>query len=95
MFCQYRDIFGKSNEGIHAYRIPFVNLAAVDVIMTFVLGIIVWFATSKVYFSYIMLLLLIIGIISHKLFCVRTTIDKFLFPEIENIENIENFSYNE
>jgi glycerol uptake facilitator-like aquaporin len=82
MFCQYKDIFGKSDEGLHAYRIKYIDVAAVDLIMTFVLGFIIWFfATNRQGFSQIMVILLLLGIISHRLFCVRTKVDRCLFPD--------------
>lgn len=39
MFCQYKDIFGKVNEGVHSIRI--INIAIVDVILTLVLAYII------------------------------------------------------
>lgn len=80
MFCQHKEIFGKPNEGSHAYRIPCLDVAAVDVIMTFVLGFIIYFATDLQCFSHIMVVLFLISIIAHRLFCVRTKVDRCLFP---------------
>lgn len=76
--CQYSDLFGKPNTGLHTYR--FLNIAIVDVIATFLLGIFI-----KEYFLkdtsilYINIFLFILGIIIHRMFCVETTIDKILF----------------
>jgi hypothetical protein len=81
MFCKYKDLFGKPNEGLHSYRLPGLDLAALDVILTFFVGLIIWgFATNKKSFFQIMVILILIGIILHRLLCVRTKIDKFLFP---------------
>lgn len=78
MFCQYSDIFGKIKEGVHKYRI--FNLAIVDVIMTFIGAYFLQKVFFKKYEYYQVLLgLFILGIILHRLFCVRTTIDKILF----------------
>jgi hypothetical protein len=77
--CKYKDIFGKLNAGLHAYRIPIVNLAFVDILLTVLIG----YALSyyfKYSFSIVLVCLFILAIIIHRLFCVRTTIDKFLFP---------------
>jgi len=76
--CKYSDIFGKPNQGVHQYRL--FNLAIVDVVFTILGGI----ALQKIFFRkrkmhYIIISLFILGIILHKLFCVRTTIDKLLF----------------
>ena len=78
MFCQYSDIFGKIKEGVHKYRL--FNLAIVDVIMTFIGAYFLQKVFFKKYEYYQVLLgLFILGIILHRLFCVRTTIDKILF----------------
>ena len=76
IFCKYKNIFGLPNKGIHSYR--FLNLAIIDVIMTIIgAGLISYFL--KISFIYTTIFLFILGIILHKLFCVRTTIDKLLF----------------
>ena len=78
MFCKYKNILGKINEGIHSYRI--CDIAIMDVILT-ILGsfLIKKNIFPKYNFLNILIIMFIIGIISHRLFCVRTTIDKFLF----------------
>jgi hypothetical protein len=78
MFCEYSTILGKVNQGIHRYR--FFNLAIMDVLMTFIGS----YFLQKIYFkkySYIQVTigLFLLGIILHRIFCVRTTIDKLLF----------------
>jgi hypothetical protein len=75
--CKYKNMFGMPNEGAHSYRI--FDLAVVDIIATILLavGISYFYNFSFVYTS---LFLFISGIILHRLFCVRTTIDKLLFP---------------
>ena len=76
MFCKYKDIFGKPGEGAHATR--FANLAIVDVFFTIIAGIIIaYFLNYNVYM--VVGLLFLLGIIAHRLFCVRTTVDKLLF----------------
>jgi hypothetical protein len=78
MLCKYKDIFGKVGEGVHSYRI--FNIAIVDVILTVLAALIIHLFLPKYSFIYILILLFITGIILHRLFCVRTTVDKFLFP---------------
>ena len=76
--CKYSDIFGKVKEGIHSYRI--FDIAVVDVLATVITAYLVHKYFFKKYsFIYILLGIFIIGIISHRIFCVRTTIDKMLF----------------
>ena len=74
--CKYKDMFGKPNQGVHSFRI--FNIAIVDVLLTILAAFIIsYFLKTK--FLYTLLFMFILGIISHRLFCVRTTIDKLLF----------------
>ena len=76
MLCKYKDALGKPKQGIHSYR--FFGVAIVDVLMTVVAaGILAWgFGWS---FWYTIIGLFVLGIALHRLFCVRTTIDQYLF----------------
>lgn len=70
--------FGEPREGIHSYRI--FNIAYLDVLIT----IITAFFIQKLFFpktKYIKVLFFFFlsGIFLHRLFDVRTTVDKFLF----------------
>lgn len=77
MFCKYKDIFGKVNKGVHSYRL--FNIAIVDVVFTFIGAFLLYLMLPQYNYFIILLLLFILGIILHRLFCVRTTIDKLLF----------------
>lgn len=77
MLCKYKYLFGKVGKGIHSYRI--LNIAIVDVLFTIIGAIIIHYFFPKYNFICILLFLFIAGIILHRLFCVRTTIDKLLF----------------
>jgi len=69
IFAKYKDIFGKSREGVHSIRI--FDFAIIDIIMTFVGA----YFISKYYNINIWLtfiLLFIYGQILHVLFCVET-----------------------
>jgi hypothetical protein len=76
--CKYKNIFGKVGEGIHSYRI--FNIAVADVLLTILGAFIIKFFLPKYKFFVILLILFASGIILHRMFCVRTTIDKLLFP---------------
>lgn len=77
--CRYKDIFGRPKEGAHAYRI--FDIAVVDVTATvFVAFLIAHFFGFAFWKSLVALFL--IGIISHRAFCVRTTVDKWVFPNV-------------
>ena len=74
--CKYKHVFGIPGKGVHSYRIG--NIAIVDVLLTIILSYIITFFTNYK-FIYVLVYIFILGIISHRLFCVRTTIDKVLF----------------
>jgi hypothetical protein len=74
--CKYKNIFGKPNEGVHSYRI--FNLAIVDILATLIAAFLISYF-FKISFFYTSIFLFILGILFHKLFCVKTTIDKILF----------------
>ena len=77
--CKYKDLFGKLGTGIHSYRI--FNIAYLDVLVT----VITAYILSKLFktpFLYTLIVFFIVGIIIHRLLCVRTTVDKILFPDI-------------
>jgi hypothetical protein len=77
--CRYKDLFGRPREGAHAYRL--FDIAVVDVAATFVVA----YLAARVFgatFWKSLVIMFIIGIISHRAFCVRTTVDKWLFPKV-------------
>jgi uncharacterized membrane protein len=75
--CKYKDILGKPESGIHKYRL--FGIAIVDVVFT-IIGAYLIAIFFKFPILYTVIGLFILGIIAHRLFCVRTTIDKLLFP---------------
>ena len=77
MLCKYRDIFGKVNTGLHAYRL--FNIAIVDVLLTILLGFIIKYVFPSVNIWYVLIGLFLLAIIIHRIFCVQTTINKLLF----------------
>ncbi len=76
--CNYKAIFGEPNQGLHAIRV--MNIAVIDVVMT-VIGaylISIWSGWSLVY---CLVGLFLLGIVMHRMFCVRTTVDRWLFRD--------------
>ena len=69
------EIFGKPGEGVHSVRL--FNIAILDVIGT-IIG--AWIISSffNVSFKITLVSLFILGIILHRLFGVKTTIDQAL-----------------
>ena len=72
---------GTVNAGVHSHRI--FNIAYVDVIMTIVGSLLLAWVMNWNYFRTIVGMF-ILGIILHRVFCVRTTVDKFLFPYVND-----------
>ena len=79
MLCRYKNIFGEPNTGVHKYRL--FNLAIVDVISTFLLAFAIYSYNPKYKFLHVLIIVFILGVALHRLFCVRTTIDKLLFKK--------------
>ena len=77
-FCKYKDALGKPKEGVHKYRI--MNIAIVDVLATILLAkTIQYYIVPDKNIWLILILCFILGIILHRIFCVKTTIDRLLF----------------
>lgn len=75
---QYRDILGKPNTGIHSIR--FLNISVLDVLLTLLLvKAIQFYFIPNSHFFIIFLSTFILGIFTHKMFGVKTTIDRLLF----------------
>lgn len=74
--CKYKNILGVPGQGPHSYRI--FNIAIVDVLLTLILAYIISYI-YKISFVKTSITLFILGIVLHRIFCVRTTIDKLLF----------------
>jgi hypothetical protein len=74
--CKYKDMFGAPKTGIHSNRM--FNIAVWDVVMTLI-GALIFYAVFKTNLLFTIIGFFIFGIVMHRLFCVRTTIDKLLF----------------
>jgi len=75
--CKYKNALGIPNKGIHSYR--FMGVAIMDVLMTILAAYLISIF-FKYNFIHTTIVLFILGIMLHRLFCVRTTVDKLLFP---------------
>ena len=74
MFCQYKDYLGVPGEGAHTH---IMGIAWRDTIVGgFIIALV-----FKFNILYTIIATFIVGILFHRLFCVRTTVDKFLFPK--------------
>ncbi len=82
VLCAYSDIFGKPNTGLHEFRL--FNLALIDIIFTLIFAYVFYYILNSIYgyqinYFLVLIVLFIISIVLHRLFCVKTTVDKFLF----------------
>lgn len=73
--CRYRNLFGKPREGAHSYRI--LDVAVVDVVLTLLVAWAISYTWNVMYWK-CALGLFLVGIVAHRLFCVRTKVDGFL-----------------
>lgn len=79
LFCQYKDSLGKPGEGFHSVR--FLNIAVLDTLLVVIATIIIKKFLPQYSMGAIFMVIFVIGIIVHRLFCVKTTIDKILFGD--------------
>ena len=75
--CKYKNLFGKVGKGIHSIRI--YNIAVIDVLITIIAAYLLRLLFPKYNFLFILFFLFLLGIFFHRIFCVKTTIDKLLF----------------
>jgi len=74
--CKYKNAFGKPGEGLRKYRI--FDIALYDTVVVIIIGLVFsWYTKYNVWL--VLGVLFVSGIIVHRMFCVRTGIDKLLF----------------
>lgn len=79
--CAFRHIFGKERQGAHALRLPVLDLAAVDVALTALAALAIAKAGGWSYWL-VLALLLLAGIALHRIFCVNTTLNMWIFGRV-------------
>lgn len=82
MSCQYKDIFGKSGQGIHSIRI--FNIAVVDMLLTILAAVLIgkYFRLNVKGMIWVFAVLLLMSLVIHEAFCVDTTLTKLLCQKI-------------
>lgn len=75
--CKYKNIFGEPKKGLHSLRIPIFDIAFIDVFFTILVG---WYISKNTKYSFwiILIMLFLLGIILHRIFCVKTKIDTII-----------------
>ncbi len=77
-FAAYRHLFGVERQGVHSIRL--FDIAVVDLALTIVGA---WFLSRlfHIYFLWMFVVLMILGLLLHRLFCVQTTMTKWVFKD--------------
>ena len=70
-------------EYLRSYKV--LQIALFDVSATILGSYLLWFALDrltkiKIPFLFVMIGMFLLGIVAHRIFGIRTTVDKFLFP---------------
>lgn len=76
-FCEYSNLFGEPNTGVHSTRL--FGIAIYDFVFT-VIAVIILSWLFGISFWCLLIIVLLLGVILHRMFCVRTAVDKWLFP---------------
>ena len=76
MSCRYADLLGVPGQGFHELRV--CGLAALDVVGTVGLAWILHHV-SRWSMAVCLVIMVAVGILCHRVFCVRTVVDKVLF----------------
>lgn len=79
MLCSYRHIFGEERKGFHSLR--FLDIAVGDVVLTLLLSLFISYV-SKISFVITTIMVFIVGIVIHRMFCVNTKINTLIFGKV-------------
>jgi hypothetical protein len=74
--CSYSNMFDDPNKGIHQYKI--FGIAIIDLLVTIIFALMIA-KYYKISFIKTLLTLFLLSILFHRLFCVKTAVDVFLF----------------
>lgn len=79
MWCKYKDALGKPGKGVHSVRV--FNIAVVDLVGTLAIA---WAVARWRRESFLRWAagLLALGVLLHWLFCVDTTVNRWLFGKM-------------
>lgn len=77
--CPYRHVFGKEREGVHSIRV--FDIAVVDLGLT-VIAAVILARFLKLHVLVVFAVLMIVAVVAHRLFCVNTTVNRFLFGTV-------------
>jgi len=75
LLCEYSNILGEPKKGFHSIRI--FDFSLLDIIATFILAYLIYRYT-KVNYIILLIILILLGIFLHWLFCVDTKLSQLL-----------------
>ncbi len=74
--CDYKYLFGEEGKGLHSIRL--FDIAVIDVMLTVVAATVIANVTKTPIWLAVVILFGL-GIILHRVFCVNTTVNKWIF----------------
>lgn len=77
MLCKYKNMLGEVRKGVHSVRL--FDIAVIDVLLTFVSAYIICMVFPELNLPLVTVSLFGLGIVLHRLFCVRTKVDTLIF----------------
>ena len=72
------NIFGKPREGVHSFRLPILDIAVVDLMLTIIVAFFIARHFNKSFID-IFIILMLIAILSHQYFGVKTKLNSLIF----------------
>lgn len=79
MLCSYRHIFGEERKGFHSLRL--FDIAVGDVVLTLLLSLFISHV-AKINIIITTIMVFIVGIVIHRMFCVNTKINTLIFGKV-------------
>jgi len=78
--CKYKNIFGAPRTGLHSMRIA--DFAVVDIVLTIFAGIFIS-RLFKIPLLHTLIILILLSIVLHRIFCVQTKLVTLIFGELK------------
>lgn len=77
--CKFKDIFGKERQGFHSIRL--FDIAIGDLVLTIIGAYVISNAFGTNFVS-TTLVVLVLGVLLHRLFCVNTKVNTLIFGKV-------------
>lgn len=78
VLCSFRNVFGRPREGVHAVRLPVLDIAVVDLALTIVCGTLL---ATYMHWSVLLTngIIMALSVVIHRAFCVDTALTVRIF----------------